>query len=151
MKGISIGTEVAFLETTAMVRRDWSRTIRQSASCLASVVRKDFGSGTKVLLARKVSFPPVAPSVAACRVSSVVTRSGHTVRVSVDLFLLGGTRRDLPHVLLSHECAGGDGAGGDPNLPGWSRAGSTVSVGPAVGYPVAAGASGRRFLVCGRH
>jgi len=110
MKGISIGTEVAFLETTAMVRRDWSRTIRQSASCLASVVRKDFGSGTKVLLARKVSFPPVAPSVAACRVSTVVTRSGHTVRVSVDLFLLGGdaprppSRSSIPRMCRRRWC-----------------------------------------------
>ena len=95
-KGVSIGTQVAFLETTAMVRRDWSRTIRpQLASCLVSVVRKDFGSGTKVLLARKVSFPPVAPSVAAYRVSTVVTRSGHTVRVSVDLVLLAKGRADV--------------------------------------------------------
>ena len=94
--GVAIGTEVTLLQTVQMLRTDWGRSIRpQLGSCLASMVLKDLGSGTKVSSTGKVAFPRIAPAVAAYRVSTVVTRNSQTVRLTVDLVLLSKARAKI--------------------------------------------------------
>jgi len=95
-QGVSVGAEVALLETAAMVRKDWSRTVRpQVVPCLASEIRNGLGSSGKVLSARKVPFPGVAPMASAYRVSASLTQGSQTLGVVFDFVLLGKGRGEV--------------------------------------------------------
>jgi hypothetical protein len=100
-QGVAIGSEVALFAVAEMVRKDWSRSIRsQTASCLGSNFRKEVGTGVKLLSARKVSFPAVAPMASAYRLTSSVTQQGQAGRLSLDFVFLGKGRYEITLTFL---------------------------------------------------
>jgi hypothetical protein len=95
-QAIDISSEAEVLQTAAMVRRDWSRTIRPAlVKCLTGLYTgTSGGTTTTALSARKLAFPKVAPMTAAYRVVVTVKSSGGTARVVFDLVLIGKGRSE---------------------------------------------------------
>jgi hypothetical protein len=104
-QGTDVSSEADVLQTAAMVRLDWSRTIRPGLlKCLAGAFTGS-GGGTTVtpVSTQKIAFPQVAPMTAAYRVVAKVTQSGQTVRVVSDVILLGKGRSEASITFVGPE------------------------------------------------
>jgi len=98
----SLGTlvfdsEAQVLETARMVRLDWRRSVLAPGvlSCLRSTMSKSTPPGTRVLSIQKLAFPRVAQYTAAFRLVIDVRSSRATVRLLVDVALVGRGRTEI--------------------------------------------------------
>jgi hypothetical protein len=104
-QGTDVSSEVDVLQTAAMVRLDWSRTIRPGLlKCLAGAFTGSGGGATVTPVSTsKIAFPNMAPMTAAYRVVVKVTQSGQTVRVVSDVILLGKGRSEASITFVGPE------------------------------------------------
>jgi hypothetical protein len=94
--GIVLANEVEVFRTAAMVDRDWRRSIVPAAvPCLRHTLTKGLGTQAKVLSFGRISFPKVGTHSAAFRGIVVVSALGQTVRVLLDIVLVGRGRTEI--------------------------------------------------------
>jgi len=94
--GIVVANEVEIFRTAAMVERDWRRSIVPAAvPCLRATLTKGLGGQAKVLSFRRISFPLVTRHTAAFRGIVAVSALGQTVRVLIDVVLMGKGRTEI--------------------------------------------------------
>ena len=94
--GIAFVNEVEVFRTAAMVSRDWRRSIVPAAvPCLRAKLTKGLGGRAKVVSFRRIPFPRVATHTAAFRGIIAVSALGQTVRVLLDVVLVGRGRTEI--------------------------------------------------------
>jgi hypothetical protein len=94
--GIVLENEVEIFRTAAMVDRDWRRSIVPAAvPCLRRTLTKGLGTQAKVLSFGRIPFPQVGTHSAAFRGIVVVSALGQTVRVLLDIVLVGKGRTEI--------------------------------------------------------
>jgi hypothetical protein len=94
--GIILANEVEVFRTAAMVERDWRRSIVPAAvPCLRRTLTKGLGTQAKVLSFGRIPFPQVGTHSAAFRGIVVVSALGQTVRVLLDIVLVGKGRTEI--------------------------------------------------------
>jgi hypothetical protein len=94
--GIALANEVEIFRTAAMVDRDWRRSIVPAAvPCLRRTLTKGLGTQAKVLSFGRIPFPKVGTHSAAFRGIVVVSALGQTVRVLLDVVLVGKGRTEI--------------------------------------------------------
>jgi hypothetical protein len=94
--GLVLENEVEVFRTAAMVSRDWRRSIVPAAApCLRRTLTKGLGAQAKVLSFRRIPFPSVATHTAAFRGIVAVSALGQTVRVLLDIVLVGKGRTEI--------------------------------------------------------
>jgi hypothetical protein len=94
--GIALANEVEVFRTAAMVDRDWRRSIVPAAvPCLRRTLTKGLGAQAKVLSFGRIPFPKVGTHSAAFRGIVVVSALGQTVRVLLDIVLVGRGRTEI--------------------------------------------------------
>jgi len=94
--GLVLANEVEIFRTVAMVDRDWRRSIVPAAvPCLRRTLTKGLGTQAKVLSFRRIPFPQVTPHTAAFRGIVAVSALGQTVRVLLDIVLVGKGRTEI--------------------------------------------------------
>jgi hypothetical protein len=89
--GIDIDSEAQVLQTPHMVSLDWQRTVLSPKviPCLREVAAKSLGAGAKVVSIKRVAFPRVATYTAAVRIVLQATSGTTTVKIYVDIVLVG--------------------------------------------------------------
>ena len=89
--GVEFDSEAQVLETPAMVRLDWQRTVlaSQVMPCLRSNLKKQLSKSERLVSVRRISFPAIAPYIRAYRTTVDVKAGSGTARVFVDLVLAG--------------------------------------------------------------
>jgi len=94
--GLVLANEVEVFRTAAMVDRDWRRSIVPAAvPCLRRTLTKGLGTQAKVLSFGRIPFPKVGTHSAAFRGIVVVSALGQTVRVLLDIVLVGRGRTEI--------------------------------------------------------
>ena len=94
--GLVLANEVEIFRTAAMVDRDWRRSIVPAAvPCLRRTLTKGLGTQAKVLSFGRIPFPRVGTHSAAFRGIVVVSALGQTVRVLLDIVLVGRARTEI--------------------------------------------------------
>jgi hypothetical protein len=94
--GIALVNEVEIFRTAAMVDRDWRRSIVPAAvPCLRATLTKGLGAQAKVLSFGRIPFPKVGTHSAAFRGVVAVSALGQTVRVLLDIVLVGKGRTEI--------------------------------------------------------
>jgi len=94
--GLALANEVEIFRTAAMVDRDWRRSIVPAAvPCLRRTLTKGLGAQAKVLSFRRIPFPQVTTHTAAFRGIVAVSALGQTVRVLLDIVLVGKGRTEI--------------------------------------------------------
>jgi hypothetical protein len=94
--GIVLANEVEIFRTAAMVDRDWRRSIVPAAvPCLRRTLTKGLGAQAKVLSFGRIPFPRVGTHSAAFRGIVAVSALGRTVRVLLDIVLVGKGRAEI--------------------------------------------------------
>lgn len=94
--GIALVNEVEIFRTAAMVDRDWRRSIVPAAvPCLRRTLTKGLGAQAKVLSFGRIPFPKVGTHSAAFRGIVAVSALGQTVRVLLDIVLVGKGRTEI--------------------------------------------------------
>jgi hypothetical protein len=94
--GIVLANEVEVFRTAAMVERDWRRSIVPAAvPCLRRTLTKGLGTQAKVLSFGRIPFPKVGTHSAAFRGIVAVSALGQTVRVLLDIVLVGKGRTEI--------------------------------------------------------
>jgi len=94
--GLVLANEVEVFRTAAMVDRDWRRSIVPAAvPCLRRTLTKGLGTQAKVLSFGRIPFPQVGTHSAAFRGIVVVSVLGQTVRVLLDIVLVGRGRTEI--------------------------------------------------------
>ncbi len=94
--GIAVLNEVEIFRTAAMVDRDWRRSIVPAAvPCLRAKLTQGLGGRAKVLSFRRIPFPRVTAHTAAFRGIVAVSALGQTVRVLLDIVLVGKGRTEI--------------------------------------------------------
>jgi hypothetical protein len=94
--GIALVNEVEIFRTAAMVDRDWRRSIVPAAvPCLRAKLTQGLGGRAKVLSFRRIPFPRVTAHTAAFRGIVAVSALGQTVRVLLDIVLVGKGRTEI--------------------------------------------------------
>ncbi len=95
--GVEFDSEAQVLQTPAMVRLDWQRTVLapQVLPCLRSNLKKHLGASERLVSVGRIAFPAVAPYTRAYRTTIDVTTAAGTTRVFVDLVLLGRGSTEL--------------------------------------------------------
>ena len=94
--GIAFGNEVEVLRTARMVSLDWHRSIVPAAvPCLRQTLTKGLGGRAKVISFGRTPFPQVATYTAAFRGVVAVSALGRTVRVLLDIVLVGRGRTEI--------------------------------------------------------
>jgi hypothetical protein len=94
---LEVDSEAQVLRTSAMVRRDWQRTILDSRvmPCLRQGFAKALGSQAKLVSFRRVAFPHVAPLTRAFRMVADVTTQFGPVPLEIDFVAMGSDRTEL--------------------------------------------------------
>jgi hypothetical protein len=89
--GVEFDSEAQVLETPAMVRLDWKRTVLapKVMPCLRASLKTGLTSAEHLVSVRRVAFPAVAAYIRAYRATIAVTSTSGTVRVFVDLVVAG--------------------------------------------------------------
>ncbi len=89
--GVEFDSEAQVLETPAMVRLDWRRTVLapQVMPCLQSNLKKQLSASERLVSVRRIAFPSIAPYIRAYRTTVDVKAGSATTRVFVDLVLVG--------------------------------------------------------------
>jgi hypothetical protein len=94
--GIALVNEVEIFRTAAMVDKDWRRSIVPAAvPCLRAKLTQGLGGRAKVLSFRRIGFPQVTAHTAAFRGIVAVSALGQTVRVLLDVVLVGKGRTEI--------------------------------------------------------
>ena len=95
--GLEIDSEAQVLETPAMVRLDWRRTVLapQMLSCLRSGLAKGLSDSQRLVSLRRVAFPRVATYTRAYRALIDVQAGTGTVRVMSDVVVFGRGRTEI--------------------------------------------------------
>jgi hypothetical protein len=94
--GFVLANEVEVFRTAAMVDRDWRRSIVPAAvPCLRRTLTKGLGTQAKVLSFGRIPFPKVGTHSAAFRGIVAVSALGQTVRVLLDIVLVGKGRTEI--------------------------------------------------------
>ena len=94
--GIALVNEVEAFRTSAMVDRDWRRSIVPAAvPCLRAKLTQGLGGRARVLSFRRIPFPRVTAHTAAFRGIVAVSALGQTVRVLLDIVLVGKGRTEI--------------------------------------------------------
>jgi len=94
--GVDFANEVEVLRTAGMVSRDWRRSIvPEAVPCLRRSLAKGLGAGAKVLSFGRIPFPRVARYTAAFRGVVTVPVQRKTVRVLLDIVLVGRSRTEI--------------------------------------------------------
>lgn len=89
--GVEFDSEAQVLETPAMVRLDWQRTVLapQVMPCLRQNVEHSLTSAERLVSVRRIAFPAISGYTRAYRTTVDVKSTAGTVRVFVDLVLIG--------------------------------------------------------------
>jgi hypothetical protein len=89
--GVEFDSEAQVLETPAMVRLDWQRTVLapQVTPCLRRNLEHQLTSSERLVAVRRIAFPAIAAYTRAYRATVDVKSAAGTARVLVDLVLLG--------------------------------------------------------------
>jgi hypothetical protein len=94
--GIALANEVEIFRTAAMVDRDWRRSVVPAAvPCLRRTLTKGLGTQAKVLSFGRIPFPKIGTHSAAFRGVVAVSALGQTVRVLLDIVLVGRGRTEI--------------------------------------------------------
>jgi len=94
--GLALANEVEIFRTAAMVSRDWRRSIVPAAvPCLRRTLTKGLGAQARVVSFGRIPFPPVTAHTAAFRGVVEVSALGRTVRVLLDIVLVGRGRTEI--------------------------------------------------------
>jgi len=95
--GLDLDSEAQVLETPAMVKLDWQRTVLATGveACLRSLFQKQSTSTARFVSFGRLAFPAVGTYSRAYRVLFDYTQSSQTVRVSVDLVLVGSGHTEI--------------------------------------------------------
>lgn len=100
-QALTIVSMAQVLKTSAMVQRDWQRTVLapQVLPCLRQVLAKGMSSGGdfkgKVVSLDRLAFPEVEPDTRAFRAVAVLSGARGSVRVVFDFVALGAWRNEL--------------------------------------------------------
>ena len=87
---------VLLLKTATMVGADWHRSVRPAAlSCLEQLLRSELGAKATIVSAARTGFSPVARYTANFRVVFDVSAAGRSVRILVDVLLVGKGRAEM--------------------------------------------------------
>jgi hypothetical protein len=93
---LTFDSEVTLLKTATMVGADWRRSVRPAAlGCLKDLFTRELGAKAKIISATRTGVSPIARYTANFRVTFDVTSSGQTVRIFVDVLLVGKGRAEL--------------------------------------------------------
>ena len=89
--GLDLDSEAQVLQTPAMVKLDWRRTVLAAGveACLRSLFQKQSTAAAKFVSFNRLAFPAVGTYSRAYRALIDYTENSQTVRVSVDLVLVG--------------------------------------------------------------
>lgn len=95
--GLELDSEAQVLKTPAMVQLDWRRTVLapQMLPCMRSGLAKGLGSSARLVSLRPLPFPQLATYTHAYRALADVTVATGTVRVVVDMVLVGRGRTEI--------------------------------------------------------
>jgi hypothetical protein len=96
-QGLTLDSAAQVLKSPSMVQRDWQRTVvaPQVLPCLREGFAKALGSKAKLVSFGRVAFPTLARYTRAFRGVAAVNTPTGSVRVVVDLILLGAWRNEL--------------------------------------------------------
>jgi len=89
--GVEFDSEAQVLETPAMVRLDWQRTVLapQVLPCLRHNLAKQLTATERLVSVHRLAFPAIAPYTRAYRTTVDVRSAAGTARIFVDLVVLG--------------------------------------------------------------
>ena len=106
--GIQVETVAQVLETSKMVALDWQRTVKQPRvlPCMRTMIAKTLPSGTKVVSLKRLAFPSVSTYTDAFRMLIDVSSNGSTVRMFVDIVLVGRSRTEITMTTVAPLAAG---------------------------------------------
>jgi hypothetical protein len=95
--GLDFDSEAQVLQTPAMVRLDWQRTVLapQVLQCLRANIQKQVSSNEKLVSMTRLAFPAVTSYTRAYRVLLDYTENSRTVRLFVDIVLIGKGHTEL--------------------------------------------------------
>lgn len=95
--GLELESEAQVLQTPGMVRLDWQRSVLapQVLPCMRSAVAKGLRPSQRLVSVQRVSFPRVATYTRAYRALVDVPAATGTVRVLVDMVLVGRGRTEV--------------------------------------------------------
>jgi hypothetical protein len=99
--GVEFDSEAQVLQTPAMVRLDWQRTVLapQVMPCLRSNLQKQLTAAEQLVSVRRISFPAVSAYTRAYRTTVDVESASGTTRIFVDLVVIG--RRSTEITLMT--------------------------------------------------
>ena len=94
---MQIDTVAQVLQTDRMVALDWQRSVEAPAvlPCLRTVIAKSLPPGTHFVSARRLAFPKVSTYTDAFRMVIDVTAGTTSVRMFVDVVLVGRHRTEI--------------------------------------------------------
>ena len=94
---VTFDSEVQVLQTARMVALDWRRSVLPAGavSCLRRKLAASLGPNAKLVSYTRVAFPQVASYAAAFRAVIDVTAQGQTLRLLVDVVLVGRRRSEI--------------------------------------------------------
>jgi hypothetical protein len=89
--GLQVESRAVVLQTAAMVRLDWQRTVLAAPvlPCLRVGFAKQLPTGATLVSVKRVAFPQVAPLTTVFRVLIRVTSNGQAVDVFTDIIAIG--------------------------------------------------------------
>lgn len=95
--GLDFDSEAQVLQTPAMVRLDWQRTVlaSQVLPCLRANFQKQASSNEKLVSVTRLAFPAITSYTRAYRVLLDYTENSQTVRLFVDIVLVGKGHTEL--------------------------------------------------------
>ncbi len=95
--GVEFDSEAQVLQTPAMVRLDWQRTVLapQVMPCLRSNLEKQLTSSERLVSVRRIPFPALSGYTRAYRTTVDVKSTSGTTRVFVDLILIGRSSTEI--------------------------------------------------------
>src|SRR5690242_8060495 len=95
--GIEFDTEAQVLETPSMVKLDWQRSVLapQVMPCLRSLMQKQLNSAEKIVSVSRLSVPAIGTYTRAYRILVDYTQNGQTIRLFIDLLLIGRGRTEV--------------------------------------------------------
>ena len=94
---LEVSSETQVLQTAPMVALDWRRSVKPAAAltCVGHALAKSAGAGAKVVSAKRVRFPALAPRTMAFRYFIDVAASGTTRHYIVDFVLAAQGRSEI--------------------------------------------------------
>ena len=95
--GLDFDSEAQVLQTPAMVRLDWQRTVLapQVLPCLRANFQKQASGSEKFVSVKRLAFPAITSYTRAYRVLLDYTENSRTVRLFVDIVLIGKGHTEL--------------------------------------------------------